>query len=269
MKKISLMKSKNYVIYARKDLVLMMIIKSIIKSLSPHRKIAAHSICNLRYKTPKEIPVVFHNGSTYDYHFIIKQLAKEFDGQFECLGENTEKYITFSVPIKKELDNSKTITYKLKFIDSFRFMSTSLSKLVHNLSEIYSKKCRYKNRKSEHEFKWLKNSKLSYDCEECKKKKESEPMNGLIEKFSDTCKFINNDTNKFVLLLRKGVYPYERFYETTLPNKKTFYSKLYLEDITDEDYVHAQKLFEEFKLKHLFIVFMERSCNCAKSHNVA
>ena len=56
------MKSKNYVIYARKDLVLMMIIKSIIKSLSPHRKIAALSICNLRYKTPKEIPVVFHNG---------------------------------------------------------------------------------------------------------------------------------------------------------------------------------------------------------------
>ena len=70
----------------------------------------AHSICNLRYKTPKEIPAVFHNGFTYDYHFIIKQLAKEFDGQFECLGENTEKYITFSVPIKKELDNGKTIT---------------------------------------------------------------------------------------------------------------------------------------------------------------
>ena len=56
---------------------------------------AAHSICNLRYKTPKEIPVVFHNGSTYDYHFIIKQLAIEFKGEFECLGENTEKYITF------------------------------------------------------------------------------------------------------------------------------------------------------------------------------
>ena len=44
---------------------------------------AAHSICNLRYKTPKEIPVVFHNGSTYEYHFIIKELAKEFEGQFE------------------------------------------------------------------------------------------------------------------------------------------------------------------------------------------
>ena len=100
---------------------------------------AAHSICNLRYKTPKEIPVVFHNGSTYDYHFIINKLAKEFYGQLECLGENTEKYITFSVPISKELDNGKTITYKLKFIDSFRFMSTSLSSLVDNLSEIYKK----------------------------------------------------------------------------------------------------------------------------------
>ena len=49
---------------------------------------AAHSICNLRCKAPKEIPVVFHYGSTYDYHFIIEQLAKEFKGQLEYLGEN-------------------------------------------------------------------------------------------------------------------------------------------------------------------------------------
>ena len=52
---------------------------------------AAHSICNLRYQIPKEIPVVFHNGSTYDYHFIIKQLVKEFKGNFDCLGESTQK----------------------------------------------------------------------------------------------------------------------------------------------------------------------------------
>ena len=64
---------------------------------------AAHNICNLRYKIPKGVPVVFHNGSTYDYHFIIKELVNEFNGNFECLGENTEKYITFSVPIKKKL----------------------------------------------------------------------------------------------------------------------------------------------------------------------
>ena len=52
---------------------------------------------------PNEIPVIFHNGSNYDYHFIIKELANEFTGQFECLGENKEKYKTFSVSIKKEI----------------------------------------------------------------------------------------------------------------------------------------------------------------------
>ena len=66
---------------------------------------AAHNICNLRYKVPKEIPIVFHNGSIYDYHFIIKELVKEFEGNFEYLGENIEKYITFSVLIKKKIEN--------------------------------------------------------------------------------------------------------------------------------------------------------------------
>ena len=96
---------------------------------------AAHNICNLRYRIPKEIPIVFHNGSTCDYHFIIKELVKEFDGNFKCLGENTEKYITFSVPLKKDITNKNKIieiTYKIKFIDSYRFMSTSLSRLVDN-----------------------------------------------------------------------------------------------------------------------------------------
>ena len=72
----------------------------------------------------------------------MKEVAKEFKGRFECLGGNTEKYITFSVPIKKELDNGKTVAYKLNFIDSVRFISTLLSKLVDNLSEIYGKICR-------------------------------------------------------------------------------------------------------------------------------
>ena len=58
---------------------------------------AAHCICNLRYKVPQEIPVKIHNGSKYDYHFLIKELAEEFKGEFECLRENTEKYISFSV----------------------------------------------------------------------------------------------------------------------------------------------------------------------------
>ena len=169
---------------------------------------AAHDICNLRYKTPKEIPAVFHNGSTYDYHFIIKQLAKEFKGQLECLGENTEKYVSFSVPIKKELDNGKPITYKLKFIDIFRFMSTSLSCLVDNLYEIYSKKCRGKNCESKCDFIGLENNKLNYKCNECKKR-QLKPINGVIKKFSNTYEFCNGHIDKFILLLRKGVYAYE------------------------------------------------------------
>ena len=81
------------------------------------------------------IPIVFHNVSKNDYHFIIKMLSQEFEGPFECLRENTEKYITFSVIIKKELQNGKTITYKIKFTDSFRFMSSSLSSFVDNLAK--------------------------------------------------------------------------------------------------------------------------------------
>ena len=93
---------------------------------------AADNICNLRYKVPREIPIVFHSGSIYDYHFIIKELVKEFDGNVECLGENTEKYVTFSAPIKKKIENKDIeITYKIKFIDNYRFMSSSLSKLIN------------------------------------------------------------------------------------------------------------------------------------------
>ena len=54
------------------------------------------------YNTPREISVVFDNESSYDDYFIIKGLAEEFEGDFECLGENKEKWLTFLVPIKKE-----------------------------------------------------------------------------------------------------------------------------------------------------------------------
>ena len=86
---------------------------------------AAHSKCNLNYKAPKDIPIIIHNAS-YDTHFIINQLAEEFKGELNCIGENMETYITFSVPIKKECDDGRAIAYKLRFIDSFRFTSTSL-----------------------------------------------------------------------------------------------------------------------------------------------
>ena len=189
---------------------------------------AAHNICNIRYKTPKEIPIVFHNGSTYDYHFIIKELVKEFDGNFECLGENTEKYITFSVPIKKKIENKDIeITYKIKFIDSYRFMATSLSKLVDNLTEdIHGDKC--VDCKSDLSYMKVMDETLIFRCFNCKKNYKKENNKELIERFASTDKFCNNDLNKFVMLLRKGVYPYEYM-----------------------DYRHVNNVFKTFKLNNL------------------
>ena len=66
---------------------------------------AARSICNLRCRVPKKIPVVSHNGSAYDWHFTIKLFPEVFKSKFECLGENIEKYTTFSIPIIKEVAN--------------------------------------------------------------------------------------------------------------------------------------------------------------------
>ena len=92
---------------------------------------AAHSKCSLEYKKVKEIPVVFHNGSVYDYHFKIRYLTREFEGNFECLGENIEKYISFTAPFKNVINDNEN-KCKIRFIDSFRFLPDLLSNLVDN-----------------------------------------------------------------------------------------------------------------------------------------
>ena len=219
---------------------------------------AAHNICNLRYKVPKEIPVVFHNGSTYDYHFIIKELVKEFEGNFDCLGENTEKYITFSVPLKKKIENKASIeiNYKIKFIDSCRFMSSSLSKLADNLSEeIHNNKC--SDCESNLDYIKIKIEKLLLKCFNCNSYYKKKFNKDLIKKLKNTYSFCNNYLNKFILLLRKGVYPYEyidsgeKFNETSLPSKEDFYSNLNMEDIDDIDYRHGNNVLKGFKLENL------------------
>ena len=167
-----------------------------------------------------------------------------------------EKYITFSVPIKKEYDNDngEAIPFKIKFIDTCRFMQIKRSNLVDNLSEINNKDCKTcierKNITSECELIEFKNNRLNYRCKECNGTSKS--INKLIEKFPRVCEFCDGDLNKFVLLLRKCVYTYEymdsweRFNETSLPAKKGFYSELAVEDISDKGYAHAQKVFEEY-----------------------
>ena len=200
---------------------------------------------------------MFHNGSTYDYHFIIKELA-----EFECLGENTEKYITFSVPIKKETtkkdkdsnDKITKLSYKMKFIDNYRFMSTSLSNLVNNLSEgVHNDKCT--SCKSCLDYMTTKDEQLIFRCFMCKKNYEKDFNKELIQRFATIYEFCNRNLNKFILLLRKGVYPYEymdsweRFNETSLLDKEAFYSSLNMEDITEVDHRHAKRVLKGLTTK--------------------
>ena len=185
---------------------------------------AAHRSCNLRYKRPKEIPAFIYNGSNYDYHLIIKELAEEFKGQLECLGENAEKYITFYVPIQKQNENSTTITYKIKFIDSIGFVANSLSILADDLVErLYKSKC--ENCAPGLEDPAFKDNTLTFKCLDCNKNYKTEFDEGLTKRFQNTYRFCDGGINKFCHMLWKGVYPYEymdnweRLNETSLPEK--------------------------------------------------
>ena len=99
---------------------------------------AAHSICNFKYSVPKKIPIVFHNGSNYDYHFIIKKVAEKFKKTIYLFRKNTEKYITFTILIEKEVTRidknggeiTKNISYILKFIDSARFIHYQILTII-------------------------------------------------------------------------------------------------------------------------------------------
>ena len=79
----------------------------------------------------------------------------------------------------------------------------------------------------------------------------------LKEQFLNTYKFSNHDNNKFILLLWKGVYPFEyiddweKFNETSLLKKEEFYSHLNMEGITDADYVHAKEVSKDFEIKNV------------------
>ena len=97
----------------------------------------AHSLCNLRYKIPSYIPVVFHNLSGYDAHLFIRELGAH-TSVMEVIAKNKEHYISFSikVPVDSYVDNNgeeKDKLIELRFIDSSKFMSSSLDSLTKNL----------------------------------------------------------------------------------------------------------------------------------------
>ena len=135
-------------------------------------------------------------------------------------------------------------------------MSSSLYKLVDNLSEgIHNNKCA--DCKSSLDYIKTKTEKLILECYNCKQRYRKKFNKKLIKRFASTYEFCNNDLNKFVLLLRKGVYPYEymdsweKFNEISLPSKEDFYSNLDMEDISDIDCRHANNVFKVFRFENL------------------
>ena len=102
-----------------------------------------------------------------------------------------------------------------------------------------------------------KDEQLIFRCFRCKKNYEKNFDKELIQRFANVYEFWNGDLNKFILLLRKGVYSYEymdsweRFNETSLPDKEAFYSNLNMEDITDVDYMHAKIVLKNLINKNL------------------
>ena len=98
---------------------------------------AAHRNCNLQCRKPMIIPVIFHNLQGYDAHLFIKQLSK-IKGDFTCIPSTEEKYISFSKKVKVDEYQNKdgktvSLNMELRFIDSFKFLQTSLANLVKNL----------------------------------------------------------------------------------------------------------------------------------------
>ena len=100
---------------------------------------AAHNLCNLKYRKPNFTPVVFHNLSGYDSHLFIKNVGFS-EGNIDCIPNNEERYISFTKRIqvgsyKSKKRETTPLHNQIRFIDSFKFMATSLDKLVNNLSK--------------------------------------------------------------------------------------------------------------------------------------
>ena len=172
---------------------------------------AAHFHCNLCYKIPNYIPVVFHNLASYDAHLFIRELAK-YTKDVGVIAQNMEDYISFSIKVEVDryVDKNGEEKYKeidLRFIDSFKFMSSSLDSLVNNLA------------RGGHKF-W------GFE------KYSNSQRELLIKKGIYPYEYMDN---------------WNRFNESKLPDKSKFYSKLNMNEVSDKDYEHARKVWKSLK----------------------
>ena len=175
----------------------------------------AHSLCNLRYKIPSYIPVAFHNLSGYDAHLFIRELGGHAS-DMEVIVKNKEDYISFSikVPVDSYIDKNgeeKDKLIELRFIESFKFMSSSLDSLTKNLV-----------RGGRKLFEFEDYSELQYDL--------------LTRKGVYPYEYINS---------------WDRFEETQLAPVSAFYSNLNMSSISEEDYQYAQRVWKEFGIHNL------------------
>ena len=133
-------------------------------------------------------------------------------------------------------------------------MASLLSNLVDNLTDgIHERKCKDCDFLLEYEC--FKDNFIKYKCLSCKKNYLNKLDEELKKKFKNTFNFSNKDSNKFILLLRKGVYPYEymddweKFNETILSEKEEFHSNLNMENITDAYYNHEKRVYTDLEIK--------------------
>lgn len=162
----------------------------------------AHNICNLEYQIGNFIPIFFHNLSAYDCHLFIRELSS-VAGDIKIIPLNKELYVSVS----KRIRVSEKDTIELRFLDSYRFMASSLDQLAGFLSDDDLK----------------------------------------------TIKSVCLNDNEFDLMKRKGVFPYDyldsknRLMETQLPPRSLFFNKLTDEACSEDNYKHAEKVWNTFR----------------------
>jgi len=174
----------------------------------------AHANCNLNYKNSFYIPIVFHNLSGYDSHFIIKEIATTFEGKIDVLPITKEKYISFTKYVKDITEKSDFRNcIKLRFIDSYKFLSTSLDKLISflNIEKLKITRSEFSKLTIE-DFKLLTRKGIfPYEYVDC------------IEKLE----------------------------ETRLPSRESFYSSLIDDTVSESDYAHAVNIWQRFSVQTL------------------